>query len=69
MTIDIPIQIANMTSPVIVRAEDPWSPLTIATILLTIITFILVVVTYFGNKWTNENTKKSNQMLELELKS
>ena len=53
----------------VVRAEDPWNLLTIATIILAYAIVFLVIITYRGNKQTNKNTQESNTRLELELKA
>jgi hypothetical protein len=65
---DIPIQIANGTSPVIVRADDPYSPLFYATLVLAIATFGLAIVVFLGNKKSNENTRESNNILKTEMR-
>lgn len=66
---NIPIQIANSTSQVVVRAEDPYNPLFYATLALAIFTGVLALVVFIGNLQTNRNTRESNERLELELKT
>lgn len=56
---DIPIQIANNTSSIVVRADDPYNPLFYATIALAIFTGVLALVVFIGNLQTNRNTRKS----------
>ncbi|MDE1828897.1 MAG: hypothetical protein KGI25_01100 [Thaumarchaeota archaeon] len=69
---DIPIQIANMTSPIIVRADDLWSPTTIATMLLAIATIgltILAIKQARSAKIQAESLKTQTDILKQEFES